>query len=111
MTAVETAAREPGQDFIRDIVTADLAAGRQQAVVTRFPPEPNGYLHIGHAKSIGLNFGIAEEFAGRCHLRFDDTNPTKEEQEYIDAIKRDVHWLGFDWGKHLYHASDYFQQL
>ena len=111
MTAVGTAAREAGQDFIRDIVKADLDAGRQRLVVTRFPPEPNGYLHIGHAKSICLNFGIAEEFGGRCHLRFDDTNPTKEEQEYIDAIEGDVRWLGFDWGKHLYHASDYFQQL
>ena len=111
MTAVETAAREAGQDFIRDIVKADLEAGRQQTIVTRFPPEPNGYLHIGHAKSICLNFGIAEEFGGRCHLRFDDTNPTKEEQEYIDAIERDVRWLGFDWGEHLYHASDYFEQL
>ena len=80
-------------------------------MVTRFPPEPNGYLHIGHAKSICLNFGIAQEFGGRCHLRFDDTNPTKEEQEYIDAIERDVRWLGFDWGKHLYYASDYFEQL
>ena len=80
-------------------------------MVTRFPPEPNGYLHIGHAKSICLNFGIAEEFGGRCHLRFDDTNPTKEEQEYIDAIERDVRWLGFDWGKNLFHASDYFEQL
>jgi len=98
-------------DFIRDIVAADVAAGRHQSVVTRFPPEPNGYLHIGHAKSICLNFGIAEEFGGRCHLRFDDTNPAKEEQEYIDAIERDVRWLGFDWGKHLYHASDYFDRL
>jgi glutaminyl-tRNA synthetase len=111
MTAVEAAAREAGQDFIRDIVKADLESGRQQSIVTRFPPEPNGYLHIGHAKSICLNFGIAEEFGGRCHLRFDDTNPTREEQEYIDAIERDVRWLGFDWGKHLYHASDYFEQL
>jgi len=111
MTAVEAAAREAGQDFIRDIVKADLAAGRQQSIVTRFPPEPNGYLHIGHAKSICLNFGVAEEFGGRCHLRFDDTNPTKEEQEYLDAIERDVRWLGFDWGNHLYHASDYFEQL
>jgi glutaminyl-tRNA synthetase len=102
---------EVGRDFIRDIVKSDLDAGRVKEVVTRFPPEPNGYLHIGHAKSICLNFGIAEEFAGRCHLRFDDTNPTKEEQEYIDAIERDVRWLGFDWGKHLYHASDYFEQL
>ncbi len=99
------------RDFIRDIVTADLAAGRVDTVVTRFPPEPNGYLHIGHAKSICLNFGIAREFGGRCHLRFDDTNPVKEEQEYIDAIQADVRWLGFDWGEHLYFASDYFEQL
>jgi glutaminyl-tRNA synthetase len=105
------AAPEAGRDFIRDIVKADLDSGRVKQVVTRFPPEPNGYLHIGHAKSICLNFGIAEEFGGRCHLRFDDTNPTKEEQEYIDAIQRDVRWLGFDWGEHLYHASDYFEQL
>jgi glutaminyl-tRNA synthetase len=98
-------------DFIREIVAADLRDGRHDAIVTRFPPEPNGYLHIGHAKSICLNFGIASEFGGRCHLRFDDTNPTKEEQEYIDAIEADVRWLGFDWGEHLYHASDYFEQL
>ncbi len=111
MTVAETGLREPGQDFIRDIVAADLAEGRHRSVITRFPPEPNGYLHIGHAKSICLNFGVAQEFGGRCHLRFDDTNPTKEEQEYIDAIERDVRWLGFDWGKHLYHASDYFEQL
>ncbi|MBN8982238.1 MAG: glutamine--tRNA ligase/YqeY domain fusion protein [Rhizobiales bacterium] len=102
---------EAGRDFIRDIVAADLASGKTKGVVTRFPPEPNGYLHLGHAKSICLNFGIAEEFGGRCHLRFDDTNPTKEEQEYIDAIQRDVKWLGFDWGKHLHYASDYFEQL
>ena len=107
----DAGAGEAGRDFIRDIVKADLDAGRISQVVTRFPPEPNGYLHIGHAKSICLNFGIAQEFGGRCHLRFDDTNPVKEEQEYIDAIKRDVAWLGFDWGKHLYHASDYFEQL
>ena len=107
----EAAPAEAGRDFIRDIVKADLDAGRVKQVVTRFPPEPNGYLHIGHAKSICLNFGIAEEFGGRCHLRFDDTNPTKEEQEYIDAIERDVRWLGFDWGQHLYHASDYFERL
>jgi glutaminyl-tRNA synthetase len=99
------------RDFIREIVAADLAAGRVVVPVTRFPPEPNGYLHIGHAKSICLNFGIAEEFGGRCHLRFDDTNPLKEEQEYLDAIEADVRWLGFDWGEHLYHASDYFEQL
>jgi glutaminyl-tRNA synthetase len=113
MAAGETKSdvREAGQDFIRDIVASDLAAGRVHRVVTRFPPEPNGYLHIGHAKSICLNFGIAQEFGGRCHLRFDDTNPVKEEQEYIDAIKEDVAWLGFDWGTHLHHASDYFEQL
>jgi glutaminyl-tRNA synthetase len=105
------ATNEAGRDFIRDIVQADLDAGRVKAVVTRFPPEPNGYLHIGHAKSIILNFGIAQEFGGHCNLRFDDTNPAKEEQEYIDAIERDVRWLGFDWGEHLYHASDYFEQL
>ncbi|HET9716365.1 MAG TPA: glutamine--tRNA ligase/YqeY domain fusion protein [Pseudolabrys sp.] len=105
------AVAETGRDFIRDIVKADLESGRVKEVVTRFPPEPNGYLHIGHAKSVCLNFGIAEEFGGRCHLRFDDTNPTREEQEYIDAIERDVRWLGFDWGEHLYHASDYFEQL
>src|SRR6202162_4065061 len=109
--AIETAVREAGREFIRDIIKADLDSGRVKTVVTRFPPEPNGYLHIGHAKSICLNFGIAEEFGGRCHLRFDDTNPTKEEQEYIDAIKRDLTWLGFDWGEHLHHASDYFEQL
>jgi glutaminyl-tRNA synthetase len=103
--------KEAGRDFIRDIVDADLAAGRVKTVVTRFPPEPNGYLHIGHAKAICINFGIAADYAGRCHLRFDDTNPAKEEQEYIDAIERDVRWLGFDWGPHLYHASDNFEQL
>jgi len=103
--------REPGSDFIRDIVQEDLAKGRHKTVVTRFPPEPNGYLHIGHAKSICLNFGVAQEFGGRCHLRMDDTNPTKEEQLYIDAIQKDVRWLGFDWGTHFHHASDYFEQL
>ncbi len=115
MTVVETPVKEPareaGQDFIRDIVRADLESGRHKTVATRFPPEPNGYLHIGHAKSICLNFGIADEFGGHCNLRYDDTNPTKESQEYIDAIERDVRWLGFDWGTHLYHASDYFEQL
>ena len=111
MAEVEAPVREGGQDFIRDIVAADLEARRHSTVVTRFPPEPNGYLHIGHAKSICLNFGIAQEFGGHCNLRFDDTNPTKEEQEYIDAIERDVRWLGFDWNNHLYHASDYFEQL
>jgi glutaminyl-tRNA synthetase len=111
MTAAEALVADAGRDFIRDIVAADVEAKRVTEVVTRFPPEPNGYLHIGHAKSIGLNFGVAQEFGGRCHLRFDDTNPTREEQEYIDAIERDVRWLGFDWNKHLYHASDYFEQL
>ncbi|HWD59005.1 MAG TPA: glutamate--tRNA ligase family protein, partial [Stellaceae bacterium] len=111
MTLAETPVRETGQDFIRDIVSADLAAGRQRTIVTRFPPEPNGYLHIGHAKSICLNFGVAQEFGGHCNLRYDDTNPTKESQEYIDAIERDVRWLGFDWGNNLFHASDYFERL
>ncbi|HEX3582683.1 MAG TPA: glutamine--tRNA ligase/YqeY domain fusion protein [Thermoanaerobaculia bacterium] len=98
-------------DFIREIVEGDLQSGRHTSVITRFPPEPNGYLHIGHAKSICLNFGVAAEYGGRCNLRYDDTNPAKEEVEYVDAIEYDVHWLGFDWGSHLYHASDYFQQL
>ncbi len=106
----ETADAAPG-DFIRDIIRDDLASGKHAGVVTRFPPEPNGYLHIGHAKSICLNFGAAAETGGRCHLRFDDTNPAKEEQEYIDAIQEDVRWLGFDWGDHLHYASDYFDQL
>jgi glutaminyl-tRNA synthetase len=107
----ETAAAEAGRDFIRDIVQADFDAGRYKEIATRFPPEPNGYLHIGHAKSIALNFGIAQEFSGHCNLRFDDTNPTREEQEYIDSIQADVHWLGFDWGKNLFYASDYFDRL
>jgi glutaminyl-tRNA synthetase len=111
MTETPVVETDTGRDFIRDIIAADLAAKRHTNVVTRFPPEPNGYLHIGHAKSICLNFGVAQEFGGHCSLRFDDTNPTKEEQEYIDAIERDVRWLGFNWGSHLYHASDYFEQL
>ncbi len=98
-------------NFIRNIIDEDLATGKHRTVITRFPPEPNGYLHIGHAKSICLNFGLAAHYQGRCHLRFDDTNPVKEEQEYIDAIKTDVRWLGFDWGEHEYHASDYFETL
>ena len=109
--STETPSSPERGDFIREIVAVDLREGRHQSIVTRFPPEPNGYLHIGHAKSICLNFGIAQEFGGRCHLRFDDTNPAKEEQEYTDAIQADVHWLGFDWGEHLYYASDYFEQL
>src|SRR6201986_2028616 len=111
MTAVEAETKEAGRDFIRDILQGDIDAGGVRWPGTRFPPEPNGYLHVGHAKSICLNFGIAEEFGGRCHLRFDDTNPAREAQEYIDSIERDVRWLGFDWGRHLYHASDYFEQL
>jgi len=103
--------REKPSHFIRDAVVEDLQTGRFKGVVTRFPPEPNGYLHIGHAKAIALDFGLALQFGGRCHLRFDDTNPAKESQEYVDAIMCDVRWLGFDWGAHLYYASDYFQQL
>jgi glutaminyl-tRNA synthetase len=107
----EPAAASARSDFIRDIVAADLKAGRVKSVVTRFPPEPNGYLHIGHAKAICIDFGVARDFGGRTNLRFDDTNPEKEEQEFIDAVQRDIHWLGFDWGDHLYFASDYFEQL
>ncbi|MEN8713441.1 MAG: glutamine--tRNA ligase/YqeY domain fusion protein [Verrucomicrobiales bacterium] len=101
----------PSKDFIRELIDEDLSSGKHDGTVTRFPPEPNGYLHIGHAKSICLNFGIAEEYGGRCHLRFDDTNPTKEDVEYVDSIKEDIKWLGFDWGDHLYFASDYFEKL
>jgi glutaminyl-tRNA synthetase len=107
----EPVTAEAGRDFIRDIVQADLDSKKHGRIVTRFPPEPNGYLHIGHAKSIALNFGIAQEFSGRCHLRFDDTNPTREEQEYIDSIQADVKWLGYDWGTDLFYASDYFERL
>ncbi len=109
MTTAET---ESALDFVRQIVTNDVKANTNAGrVVTRFPPEPNGYLHIGHAKAICLDFGVAQEFGGICHLRFDDTNPIKEEQKYIDAIKADIRWLGFDWAEHEYYASDYFQQL
>ena len=97
--------------FIKTIIENDLKSGKCNTVITRFPPEPNGYLHIGHAKAICINFGLAQEFGGRCHLRFDDTNPYKEEEEYVEAIKEDVKWLGFDWGKHLYYASDYFEKM
>jgi glutaminyl-tRNA synthetase len=102
---------DTSRDFIRDIVHEDVASGKHKNIVTRFPPEPNGYLHIGHAKSICLNFGLAGEVDGRCHLRFDDTNPVKEEKEYIEAIKNDVRWLGFDWGEFQFFTSDYFEQL
>ena len=98
-------------DFIREIVRNDLESGKHSTVATRFPPEPNGYLHIGHAKSICLNFGVAREFDGTCNLRFDDTNPTKEDVEYVDSIIDSVHWLGFDWGNRLYYASDYFERI
>ena len=101
----------PATDFIRNIISGDLDSGKHQHIVTRFPPEPNGHLHIGHAKSICLNFGIANEFDGKCYMRFDDTNPVKEDEEYVEGILRDVRWLGFDWGERLTHASDYFEQL
>jgi len=106
----QTAPVQPA-NFIRNIIADDLQSGRHQKIVTRFPPEPNGYLHIGHAKSICLNFGVARDFGGCCHLRFDDTNPVKEDVEYTESIKESVHWLGFDWGEHQYYASDYFEQL
>ncbi|MFP4014060.1 MAG: glutamine--tRNA ligase/YqeY domain fusion protein [Chitinispirillaceae bacterium] len=111
---------DPGTDntepsvsnFIREVIKEDMKSGKWGGkVVTRFPPEPNGYLHIGHAKAICIDFGMAQEFGGECHLRFDDTNPSREEDEYIKAIKRDVKWLGFDWGEHLYFASDYFSRM
>src|SRR5262245_7638707 len=98
-------------DFIREIVAEDLRRGKHGRVHTRFPPEPNGYLHIGHAKAICLDFGIAQDFGGTCNLRLGDTNPVRETQEYVDQIMRDIRWLGFDWGDTVYHASDYFEQL
>ena len=103
---------ETPSNFLRAIIEEDLAHNKNEGrVVTRFPPEPNGFLHIGHAKSICLNFGLARDYGGRCHLRFDDTNPGKEDPVYVESIKEDVHWLGFDWGSHLHHASDYFERL
>ncbi|MCC6991459.1 MAG: glutamine--tRNA ligase, partial [Acidobacteria bacterium] len=102
----------PSLDFVREIVAADVAAGVNDGrVVTRFPPEPNGYLHIGHAKAICVDFGVAAEYAGQCNLRFDDTNPVKEDVEYVDAIKDDVRWLGFDWADREFYASDYYERL
>src|ERR1700682_2327453 len=98
-------------NFIEEIIEEDLRTGKHKTVVTRFPPEPNGYLHIGHAKSICLNFGVANEYGGHCNLRFDDTNPTKEDIEYADAIEYDVKWLGFEWGEHHYPASASFPPL
>ena len=109
--SVQQQEQQPGLDFVRQVITDDLAAGRTQQVVTRFPPEPNGYLHIGHVKAICLNFGIAEEFKGVCNLRFDDTNPDAEEQEYVDGIANDVKWLGFQWEGEPRYASSYFDQL
>jgi len=112
MSNEKDAPAAPPSDFIREIVANDVAAGRHDGrVVTRFPPEPNGYLHIGHAKAICLDFGIAEEFRGVCNLRFDDTNPVKEDVEYVDSIKADIRWLGFDWGEREHYASDYYEQL
>lgn len=102
---------ETPKNFIREIIDADLASGKHSRIVTRFPPEPNGYLHIGHAKSICLNFGLARDYQGVCHLRFDDTNPTAEDVEYVESIMDDVKWLGFDWGEHLYYASSYFDRM
>jgi glutaminyl-tRNA synthetase len=101
---------EQSLNFIEEIVEADLAAGKYQSIVTRFPPEPNGYLHIGHAKSICLNFGLAKKYGGSTNLRFDDTNPVTEETEYVESIKNDVKWLGFNWAEELY-ASNYFDQI
>jgi glutaminyl-tRNA synthetase len=109
--AITEAADTAGKDFIRTIVAEDLASGKHTEIVTRFPPEPNGYLHIGHVMSICLNFGIADEFGGRCNLRFDDTNPLKEDQDFVDSIEADIRWLGFDWEDRLFHASDYFEDF
>ena len=113
MTTQKTKAQTaPSTDFIRAAIQAHMESNRFQGrVVTRFPPEPNGQLHIGHTKAAFINFGIAEEYGGACHLRFDDTNPAKEDEEFVRAIQEDLRWLGFDWGEHLYYASDYFEQL
>lgn len=109
--AAEKDASPHQTNFIRNIIEEDLRTGKHKSIVTRFPPEPNGYLHIGHAKAVCLDFGLAKEYGGRCHLRFDDTNPAKEDEEYIRTIQEDVRWLGFDWGEHMYYASDYFEKL
>ncbi|MEO1914067.1 MAG: glutamate--tRNA ligase family protein, partial [Myxococcales bacterium] len=112
MSVKEPTDTEKLNDFVRTIIADDVASNKHGgSVVTRFPPEPSGLLHIGHAKAICLDFGVASEFGGRCHLRFDDTNPEVEEDEYVQSIHRDIKWLGFDWGEHFYHASDYFERL
>ncbi|HPA25039.1 MAG TPA: glutamine--tRNA ligase/YqeY domain fusion protein, partial [Candidatus Cloacimonas sp.] len=108
---IEKEEKTATSNFIRSIIERDLASGKHKSIITRFPPEPNGYLHIGHAKSICLNFGLARDYKGRCNLRFDDSNPVKEDVEYVHSIMNDVRWLGFDWGEHLYYASDYFDKL
>src|SRR5580692_12451007 len=107
----EIQAEERSLNFLEEIVEDDLKQGKYKTILTRFPPEPNGHLHIGHAKSICLNFGLAEKYGGKTNLRFDDTNPSKEETEYVDSIKEDVKWLGFDWEDRVFYASDYFGQL
>lgn len=102
----------PANHFINTIINEDIASGRfDQKIHTRFPPEPNGYLHIGHAKAIFIDFSTAAEYGGLCNLRMDDTNPTKEDVEFVDAIKNDIHWLGYDWGERFFYASDYFEQM
>lgn len=111
MSKKDAKAPSDGPNFLKAIIDKDLESQKYSGVVTRFPPEPNGYLHLGHAKAIHTNFGLAAEYKGRCHLRFDDTNPETEETEYVEAIKNDIKWLGFDWNEHMYFASDYFQQL
>ena len=109
---MSTPEKKPGSNFIRTIINEDLTSGKHAGKVhTRFPPEPNGYLHVGHAKSICLNFGLAQEYQGQCNLRFDDTNPVSEDPEFVKSIQADVKWLGFDWEDRLFHASDYFQQF
>ena len=103
--------RKPSLNFIEQLIEGDLKSGKHKSIHTRFPPEPNGYLHIGHAKSIVLNFGLAEKYKGKCNLRFDDTNPEKEDTEYVDSIKRDIQWMGYDWEEREFYASDYFDTL